>query len=153
MEQLTDRLFTVFSPLVEEHGLELVDVAWVAMPGGRRLGVVITRREGGVSLDDCEVVAQELEGVLESIPELVGAYTLEVSSPGLDRVLKRKAEYDIFRGRTASLRLRSPIDGKYELRGVLQGLSGDHVEVLGSSGVYTVGLDNVKKAKLIFEMK
>ena len=153
MKEVMDRLYSLFRPVVETHGLTLVDVEWAPERGGVRLGVYITRAVGGVSLDDCETIARELDELLEATPELNNAYTLEVASPGLDRVLKRTEEYDIFRGRSVSVRVRDPHEGKYELEGELKGLVGDQLELETSGGTVSVQISNIKKTKLIFKMK
>ncbi|MDP3487338.1 MAG: ribosome maturation factor RimP [Bacillota bacterium] len=153
MKEVMDRLYSLFQPVVETHGLTLVDVEWAPERGGVRLGIYITRAVGGISLDDCETVARALDELLEATPELNNAYTLEVSSPGLDRVLKRIEEYDIFRGRSVSIKIREPYEGKYELEGELKGLVGDHLELEIPSGTVSVPISNIKKTKLIFKMK
>lgn len=153
MKELIDRLYSLFRPVVETYGLTLVDVEWAPERGGVRLGVYITRPVGGVTLDDCETVARALDELLEATPELTNSYTLEVASPGLDRVLKRPEEYDIFRGRSVSIRVREPIEGKYEVEGELKGLVEDKLELEIPSGIVSVPISNIKKTKLIFKMK
>lgn len=153
MKELVEQLYGLFQSVVETFGLVLVDVEWSPDRGGVRLGVYITRTVGGVSLDDCEAVARALDELLEEIPELSDSYTLEVASPGLDRVLKRTEEYDIFRGRSVSVRIREPYEGKYELEGELKGLVGDQLELDIPSGTISVPISNIKKTKLIFKMK
>jgi len=153
MEQLTERLYDLFRPVVQEQGLDLVDVEYVPVQGGRRLSVYITQTEGNVSLDDCANVARALDELLEATPELRDTYTLEVASPGLDRVFKRDAEYDMFRGRQVKVRIREPIDGKYELEGELKGRAGEQIELETPDGSVSVALANIKKTKLIFKMK
>jgi len=153
MKELVERLYSLFQPVVESCGLILVDVEWAPDQGGVRLGVYITRSIGGVSLDDCETVARALDELLEETPELSNSYTLEVASPGLDRVLKRPEEYNIFRGRSVSIKVREPYEGKYELEGELRGLVGDQLELDIPSGTISVPISNIKKTKLIFKMK
>lgn len=153
MEELIERLYSLFKPVVAAHGLELIDVEYVPIKGGRRLSVYIVQPNGSVSLDDCETVARALDDLLEATPELSHSYTLEVSSPGLDRVLKRHEEYDIFRGRTVSVRIREPFEGKYELEGELKGIASEQVELETPAGVVSLPLANIKKTKLIFKMK
>ncbi|MBS3950174.1 MAG: ribosome maturation factor RimP [Peptococcaceae bacterium] len=153
MKELMDRLYSLFRPVVETYGLTLVDVEWASERGGVRLGVYITRTVGGVSLDDCETVARALDELLEATPELSNSYTLEVASPGLDRVLKRTEEYDIFRGHSVSIRVRAPYEGKYELEGELKGLVGDQLELETPSGTVSIPFSSIKKTKLLFKMK
>jgi ribosome maturation factor RimP len=153
MELLAERLYDLCGPVVEGLGLALVDVEWV--PARRRtLAVYVARTdEGRVGFSDCERVAEALEPVLDSVSELTG-YTLEVSSPGLDRVLRRKQEYDIFKGRRAKVVLREAMRERHEHTGVLSGTAGPEVLLASDSGdMLSIPIENIKKCKLEFRVK
>lgn len=144
----------MFRPVVQHLGLELVDVEWVPVKGGRRLGVYISRPSGRVGLDDCEQVATALDAMLEETADFSDAYTLEVSSPGLDRVLRRPEEYDVFAGRTVAVYFKEAVDGRMDYEGELLGRSGNDVVLkLPSGGSLQVPLSNINKAKLVFKLK
>ncbi|MBT9153739.1 MAG: Ribosome maturation factor RimP [Firmicutes bacterium] len=154
MQQLVERLYDLCKPVVEELGLELVDVEWIPAKSGRTLRVYVSRTgEGRVGFDDCQRVTEALEPYLDLISELTG-YTLEVASPGLDRVLKRQPEYGIFKGRRAKVVLHEAIGQSHEQLGVLSGTLGPEVllEVDGGD-VLSIPIENIKKCKLEFRVK
>ena len=156
MISLTERLYEAFGRVVQDldEGLFLVDVEWISGRGGRRLGVYIARKSGSVSLDDCTRVTHVLDELLESDPELSSSYVLEVSSPGLDRVIKRPEEYDIFVGRHIALYLSEPVDEKQEWHGQLQGRLDSQVSVKKDDGeTVLIPLAVINKAKLVFKFK
>ena len=153
MQPMIERLYEAFQPVVEGLGLSLVDVEWAPARGGRRLGVYIARKKGGVSFDDCALVSRALETTLEEEPELDSSYTLEVSSPGLERVLKRPAEYDIFVGRAVALILHGPGPGLTTLEGLIEGFDGTEVSLRIADETMSIPLKCIKKAKLVFKFK
>jgi len=153
MQLVTERLYELCQPVVDGLGLALVDVEWV--PAQRRtLAVYVARTDlGRVGFSDCERVAQALEPVLDSCSELTG-YTLEVASPGLDRVLRRRQEYDIFKGRRAKVVLREAMAQSHEHTGVISGTAGREVLLVNDSGdLLSIPIDNIKKCKLEFRVK
>jgi len=154
LQQTVLHLYELFMPVVDALGLCLVDVEWLPARGGARLAVLIARRQGSVSITDCEDVTHALSQILEDYPEQTQSYTLEVSSPGLDRVLKRPYEFEVFAGRIIDISLSSPLLGKNEFQGTLQGREGDNVLLALSNGeVMTLPAVQIKKAKLVFKMK
>jgi len=154
LQQTVLRLYEMFMPVVNALGLSVVDVEWLPARGSARLSVLIARRHGSVSITDCEDVTQALAEVLEAAPEHAQSYTLEVSSPGLDRVLKRPHEFEVFAGRTIDISLSTPLLGKTEFQGILQGREGDKVLLeLASGEMLSLPMPDIKKAKLVFKMK
>ncbi len=154
MQPSLDHIFALFVPVVEALGLSLVDVEWQSARGGARLAVYIARPGGSVSIADCEAVTLALGHEMEDTQVFPQSYTLEVSSPGLDRVLKRPHEFDIFQGRGATLWLFEPFCGKMECAGILQGRQGEHVLVHLTSGeIVTLPAALIRKTKLVFDMK
>lgn len=108
-------------PIVEAMGLELVEVEWVR-EGGRRFLRLYIDREGGVTLDDCEAVSRSVEAELDRLDPIPGSYYLEVSSPGLERPLKRDADFVRFAGRKVRVITYAPVEGRKEFVGELLGL-------------------------------
>ncbi len=97
------RVAELATPLAGSLGLELVDVEY-RQEGGRMVLRLFIDREGGVSLDDCAAVSRELSEILDVEDVIRGRYNLEVSSPGLDRPLKKPSDYDRFAGRLVKIR-------------------------------------------------
>ena len=128
-------------------GYELVDLEM--SPRGRVLRVFIDRPEKarGVDIDDCVAVSNQLSRVLTV--ENVDYDRLEVSSPGLDRPLKKAADYERFVGSEIHLKLRIPFNGRRNFNGVLQGLQDGKVRLVLETGETELDLGNIERARLV----
>ena len=139
----------LIGPSLEAMGYELVRVR---LSGGHRptLQVMAERTDrGAMTVDDCADLSRAVSALLDVEDPLPGAYSLEVSTPGLDRPLVRAEDYRRFAGREASLETRSPIDGRRRFRGRLVGLEGDRVRIATAEGESDVPLAEIAKAKLV----
>jgi len=113
---------------------------------GRLLRVFIDK-EGGITVDDCAFVSNHLTRLLAV--ENVNYDRLEVSSPGMDRPLKKAADFVRFTGETAKVQLRVPRDGQRKFTGVLRGVTDGVLELEAEGGVLRLDLANVEKARLV----
>lgn len=113
----------------EPLGLEIVDTEYVKENGNRILRIFIDK-EGGVATDDCERISRAVEKDLDAADPIEGAYHLEVSSAGLDRPLKRDADFERFSGRLVDIKLYQAKEGKKRYQGTLQGLQDGIVTIL-----------------------
>jgi ribosome maturation factor RimP len=145
---LVSRVWELAEPLCAAEGVELIHIEYQRESGGRILRLYI-EKPGGVSLDDCSAVSQQLSDILDIKLETEAAYTLEVSSPGPERPLSRASDFDRFRGYTAKIRVSRPIHGQKNFTGVLAGYSDDTVWL--SIGTETVGIarSQITKARLV----
>ena len=125
-------------------GYEVVDVEFGYR--GRLLRVFIDKPEG-ITLEDCEAVSRQLQRVLPV--EGVDYDRLEVSSPGLDRVLKKPADFRRFAGQEASLSLRTPLNGRRRFTGVLRGASDAGVDMEVDGQLLSFEFGNVERARLV----
>jgi len=135
-------------PLARERGVELVDVEVTG--GGRdvRLRVVIDR-PGGVTTEDCAWVSERLSAALDVEDPIAGRYLLEVSSPGLDRPLKTRADFERFAGHLVRIRTYAPVDGEKVIVGRLRGPVEAGVPVERAPGrVVTVPMHQIAGANL-----
>lgn len=107
--------------IASKHGLELVKVQ-VAREGRRQVVRVFLDKPGGVTLQDCEAVSQELSRRLDVLDPVKGSYMLEVSSPGLDRPLEKEGDFVRFAGRRVDVSTYAPVAGKKKFQAVLLGL-------------------------------
>lgn len=148
MRQASDTLRQLLRPVVEAMGYELVGVEYDPRGGGALLRIYIDQ-EAGISVADCEQVSHQVSGVLDVEDPVPGHYTLEVSSPGLDRPLFEAAHFARFAGREARLELVAPLHGRQRLRGRLQGISGDEVMIEVEGERLSVPLAQVRKARLV----
>ncbi len=116
---VVDRLQEVIAPILWSLGLELVDVLCVGQ-GPRSVVRVLIDKPGGVTIADCEQAHKALGPALDVVDPFPHAYTLEVSSPGLDRPFKRLQDYQRAIGKQVTIKLRQPIDGQWRVTGALQ---------------------------------
>jgi ribosome maturation factor RimP len=139
------RLEEVVAPTVSGMGYELVDLQ--VSNGGRLLRLFIDKA-GGVTLDDCAAVSNQVTRVLAV--EGIDYERLEVSSPGLDRPLRKEADFARFTGHRAEIRMRTPdASGRRKFAGVLRGAGAGQVEIELEGRVVGLALDDLDKARLI----
>jgi ribosome maturation factor RimP len=120
--------------------------------GAARLLRVYIDKPGGVTHEDCRQVSEHLSVLLDVEDPIPGHYTLEVSSPGLDRELTRPRDYEYFLGRRARLVLREPVDRQRVLEGQLAGFTGNAVRLEAADGtVRDVELQNISRARLLVD--
>jgi ribosome maturation factor RimP len=143
------RIEEVVAPTVSGMGYELVDVQ--ASNGGRLVRVFIDKA-GGVTLDDCATVSSQVTRVLAV--EGIDYERLEVSSPGLDRPLRKEADFARFTGHKAEIRMRTPdASGRRKFAGVLKGVAAGQVSIELDGRVVGLALADLDKARLIPELK
>ena len=141
------------------HGLEVFDVQVTRESPGWVVRITIDRPgpastpEDSVGIEDCTLVSRELGTILDVEEPLDRAYTLEVTSPGLDRPLRHEADFRRFAGRLASLVLEAPVDGQTFFNGRLQGVDGGDVVILvgKKERAHRIPLTGIKRARLDVE--
>jgi ribosome maturation factor RimP len=152
VEAATDRLIATMQgfvePLLAGIAIELVEIQYRREGFGWVLRFFIDK-EGGVTIDDCARVSREISAYLEVEDLLDHAYTLEVSSPGLERPLKKREDFTRYAGRLARIKLLEPMDdGQRLLIGTLRGLEGDAVALVVDGKEVMVDLNNIARARL-----
>jgi ribosome maturation factor RimP len=158
------RLDAVVEPVVRAHGGEVVDIQWRQEPSGWVLRVFVERQGSGeaklstesaaVSLELCANVARDLSPALDVADLISHRYSLEVSSPGVERPLRTARDYQRFTGKKAKLRLNEPVDGQKVIVGVIEtdpALVSGEVAIRDGSRVHQVPLSKVESARLVFE--
>lgn len=137
--------------IIAGSDLELVDVEYVKEQTGWVLRVFLDKPDG-IDLDDCRRVSLELDQKLDVEDPIPGPYSLEVSSPGLERPLKKASDYERFAGRKVQLRTYSGIHGRKRFEGVLEGLKGDDVLLNWEGETIEIPLELIAKANLALEL-
>ncbi len=138
--------------IVVSEGLELVDAEWKGGSRGGTLRVFIDN-EAGVTHADCERVSRQLSAVLDVEDLIPATYSLEVSSPGLDRKLSRPGDYRRFAGRAAKVRVREPLHGTRQLTGRIEGNSDSAVSLRTASGeTLEILFADIELARLVIEV-
>ena len=132
-EEYESRTERFLLPLLAEHNFELVDVEYVKEGGNWYLRAYIDK-EGGITVDDCEVISRTLSDWLDREDVIADSYTLEVSSPGLGRPLKKDKDFERSLGEAVELRLYKPRDKQKEFAGILKGYDRETVTVETEDG-------------------
>jgi ribosome maturation factor RimP len=147
-EVLRDELVRLLEPAVVMLGYELVELEFAPAGSGGLLRLYIDAAPG-ITLDDCERVSRQVSAVLESEDPIPGHYTLEVSSPGLDRVLRTRAHFERFLGSRVKVQLAVPLAGRRRFTGALLEVrdEGIVVEVDGTPTLLEFG--QIQKARLV----
>lgn len=147
------RIAEIIAPIIEDMGFELVRVR---LMGGKHhtLQIMAQRPDGTIEVDDCADISTAVSAILDVEDPIADAYTLEVSSPGIDRPLTRLKDFDRWQGYLARLETTDLIDGRRRFKGMLAGTEGDEVliEIEDSQGAeVTIGLrfDWLSEAKLV----
>ena len=123
----------LLAPIVEANNVELADVEFVKEGQNWYLRIYI-EKDGGVSIDDCEVVSRAIEKVIDEKDPIEQAYILEVSSPGIDRPLKKETDFVKYAGEVVDVKLYKAIDKQKEFQGSLKGLEGTVVTIIDDDG-------------------
>ena len=147
-DSIAARLQEIAERVAIDHGLELVHVE-VAGPDNKPIVRVFIDKPQGVTHDDCSEVSTHLGTILDVEDFIHASYTLEVSSPGLERGLYKRSDYERFSGSDAKLKTRQPISGQRNFRGRLLGVDGDEVIFEDrTNGRVQIPLDLIVKANL-----
>lgn len=137
----------LLQPTVEALGFDLWGVEHLTQGRHSVLRLYIDG-DNGVSVDDCARVSGQIGSVLDVEDPIAGDYTLEVSSPGLDRRLFRFEQYSGFVGEIVDIRLRMPFEDRRRFRGILKGIEGEDVVVQVDDHEYLLPFDQIDKARV-----
>lgn len=154
---MTDKaaeIAALLSPTVESLGLELLGIEYLPAPGGAtvRLYIDVPAAESearGVGIEECEAVSREVSAQLDVEDPISGNYTLEVSSPGLDRPLFGAAQFARFAGQTAKVTLKLPQDGRRRFQGAILRVDGPAIVFAIDNAEFEVDAANIDKARLV----
>lgn len=142
------RMAEIITPVIEDLGYELVRVR---LMGGKThtLQIMAERPEGGIEVDDCAQISTAVSAALDVEDPITDAYTLEVSSPGIDRPLTRLKDFEAFEGYEAKIETAELIDGRKRFKGVLAGIEGTEVLINVEEGTIGLEFDWLADAKLV----
>jgi ribosome maturation factor RimP len=142
------RMAEIITPVIEDMGYELVRVR--LMSGKESLlQIMADRPQGGIEVDDCAKISQAVSAVLDVEDPILDAYTLEVSSPGIDRPLTRLKDFEMFEGYEAKIETADLIDGRRRFKGTLAGVEGEEVLINIEEGTIGLQFDWLVDAKLV----
>ena len=158
MTDKANEIAALLAPTVTSLGLELIGAEYLPSPGGAVLRLYIdvpaeAAGEGGeprsVTIEDCEAVSREVSAQLDVEDPISGNYTLEVSSPGIDRPLFGAAQFARFAGESAKVTMRLPQDGRRRLQGEIVRVEGESIAFNVDGTEIVVRADNIEKARLV----
>lgn len=142
----------MLSPVVSHLGYELLGIE--QLPQGKHSLVrLYIDTETGITIEDCEKVSREVSAVLDVEDPISGNYSLEVSSPGLDRPLFSLDHYRKFIGKESKIRLHSPVNGKRRIKGIIQNVVDDLVIIQTDEETLNLDLSQIEKANLVAEIQ
>jgi ribosome maturation factor RimP len=148
---MRDALMRLLEPPIEGLGYELVDIEFAREGRGGVLRIFIDWPAGaqvGISVDDCATVSHAVSQVLEVEDPIKGHYTLEVSSPGFDRILRKREHFERFVGERIFAELKLPIDGRRRFVGVLKSIVDDAIVMDVDGQAHSLPLERIQKARL-----
>ena len=146
MSATTDRVFTVVEPVAARLGLRVYDVD---QPGGTLR--VMLDADGGVDIDTLADASREISAALDASEPVAGSYTLEVSSPGLERPLRRPEHFAAAVGERVKVKLMPGTEGDRRADGTLSSADGDTVTISTEEGERTVAIADISRATTVFE--
>jgi ribosome maturation factor RimP len=157
---MRDALMRLLEPPIEALNYELVEIEFAREGRGGVLRIFIDRRAvdsdagrgagtgAGVSVEDCALVSHAVSQVLETEDPIKGHYTLEVSSPGFDRILRTRAHFERFIGERIFAELKLPIEGRRRFVGLLKSIAGDTIVMEVDGQAHSLPLERIQKARL-----
>jgi len=145
------KVWELAEPLVEDEGLELVDIDYRREGRGMILRLFLDRRDGGVTLDELTPVSRQLGHLLEVHDVIPGRYTLEVSSPGINRRLRRPDHFERFVGKRVRVRTVERHEGRRSFVGPLRSVSEGGIEVEIDAGTRFIRFDDIAQANYEYE--
>jgi len=155
VQQIGEKITRLVEPVVRDELLELVEVEFHPT-GGRWLLRIYIDKDGGITIGDCERVSREVERILDVEDIIDHPYTLEVSSPGLTRALKKKSDFERYKGKRCRIITSSFLDSGNEIQGEIDEVTEEGVDIRTENGVKIdvchIPFSAIKKAHLEFEL-
>jgi ribosome maturation factor RimP len=148
MSSKLEQLQAIVAPVIEALGYQCWGVEFLSQGKHSLLRIYIDHADG-ILVDDCEKVSRQISGVLDVEDPISNEYTLEVSSPGMDRPLFTLEQFAAHAGEQVKIKLRTPFDGRRNFQGVLRGVEEQDVVVLVDEHEYLLPIDAIDKANIV----
>ena len=149
MRTLTEQIEALVVPSIEALGFLVVQVKLMDTHKSRMLQVMAERPDGSMSVEDCSTISKQLSALLDVEDIITGEYRLEVSSPGIDRPLVKRSDYEKYAGHSAKIETVLPIKGRKRFTGVIQSVDGDEITLKVDNADVLIPLADVQAAKLV----
>ncbi|WP_461483572.1 ribosome maturation factor RimP [Porticoccus sp.] len=144
-----ETLKAMIAPVVEALGCEFWGLEYLSSGRSALLRIYIDRAEEGVTVEDCEKVSRQVSSLMDVEDPISGEYTLEVSSPGLERPLYNLEQFQRYVGEEVALKLRFPYEGRRKFKGRLNGVEGEYILLVVDDHEYLFPVDSVEKANVV----
>lgn len=148
--KVADAVEQLVAPVIQQMELELVDVEYVKEGGNWYLRIFIDK-PGGVDLDDCQAVSQRVDELLDEADPISQAYLLEVSSPGIERPLKKTADFKRYEGHMVNVTTFAPLNGQKQFSGLLNGADENNIVIYLEGSETVIPMEQVASARLAVE--
>jgi ribosome maturation factor RimP len=150
---LAGEIAALAEPVLDDLGFRLVRVM-LSGQNGANVQIMAERPDGTITIEECAEISRQLSPVLDAHDPMPGSYALEISSPGIDRPLVRRSDFDDWIGYEAKLETRTLIDGRRRFRGLLKGLDGDETRIeveddQASRRIVSLPIANIAEARLV----
>lgn len=150
LNPLEEKIAKLVQPVVESMGLELFTVQQSGEGGGLIIQVMVeNKKTGRLGMDDCSRLSRAIGAVLDVEDPITSSYRLEVSSPGVDRLLLKREDYAEYLGMDVKIEIDPPIEGQKRFRGRIEGMEGDEVLLKTDNGPARLPFPDIQKAKLV----
>ncbi len=144
-----EQIKQILQPILGEHSAELVDITLSRINNKAYLRVLVDK-QGGINIDECSRINRELGDALDANSAIQDSYTLEVSSPGLDRSLKNKRDFEKIIGKQIALFTKAPVEGKPFFQGTAEAIDDEGVSLkLKDNRAVKILFNNISKANLV----
>lgn len=140
----------MIGPAVEALGVDLWGVELISQGRHSVLRVYIDKEQDGISIEDCEKVSRQISGIFDVEDPISGEYTLEVSSPGMDRPLFNESQFARYVNEIVSLRLRAPLNGRRKFKGQIQKVEDGRLHMVVDNDEIDFPIATIDKANLVF---
>lgn len=150
MAKIEEKVESLIEPKVQELGYNLYDVEYVKEGKEYYLRVYIDK-DTGISLEDCELVSNNINELLDQADYIKEQYFLEVSSPGIERILKKDKHLKDNIGAKVQIKLFKPVNGKKQYEGILKNFNESNIEIETASAKLEIERQNIGQIKTIFE--
>ena len=149
MNRRERQIDALIAPAVQAAGCDVWGVEYLAQGKHSKLCIYIDRPDAAVSVDDCAAVSQQISELLDIEDVLTSAYTLEVSSPGLDRLLFRPEQYPALIGAVLDVRLRYPFEGRRKFVGLLVAVEDDEAVIRVDDAEFVLPIESIARARVV----
>jgi len=150
MTFIAKQVSDLIEPILSEMGLELIDVEYLS-DRGRWVLRIYMDKDGGITLDDCAMVSGELGDLIDIKNFIEHEYVLEVSSPGLNRPLKKEADFIRVIGKRIKVKTRTPVEGRRNFTGILKDFRDQKLIIEYEGGLVILAWTDIEKANLVYE--